>query len=134
MNAISDINKLPGMKHRDFKPCVCCGKGMMHAGGITFFRLRIERFIIDAREVQRAAGMEMMMGGGQAGAVLANVMGPNNDLAKQFEDYSVLVCEPCSMNPDNESYLWSLYDKANKAFIEKTATAPAAVLEGEGGR
>lgn len=63
------------MKQNEFKKCVCCGKGMLHAGGPTFVRLRIEHMVINARNVQQQAGLEMMIGG------LASVMGPDRDLA-----------------------------------------------------
>lgn len=92
---MSDMNKLPGLKHRDLKPCIFCGKGMMHSGAITFYRVKVERCIVDVREVKRAAGLEQMMGGH---ALLANVMGPDADLAKVMPGLGeCLVCDDCSV-------------------------------------
>lgn len=90
-----EIKDRPGLKHRDFKPCALCRKGVMHANDITFYRVRIERFVVDLNAVQRAHGMEMMMGGN---AVIANVMGPNEDLAKLFTGpHEILICSSCAL-------------------------------------
>jgi len=81
------------MKHRDFKPCCLCGKGVMHAGHVLFLRLSIERLGIRADRVQRAYGMELLMGGN---ALLANVMGPDEDLAEVIDSQqNLLVCGSC---------------------------------------
>jgi len=61
---------------------------------ITFYKIKIERCIVDMREVQRAHGMEMMMGGH---ALLANIMGPDADLAKILPDSTAgLICDECA--------------------------------------
>jgi hypothetical protein len=88
-----DIDKLPGLKHRDFKPCLACGKGVMHAGSISFYRVRIEHCVVNTREVEKAAGMEMLMGNPQ----LANVMGPDADLAKVMSADGGLLCQDCGL-------------------------------------
>lgn len=103
-----------GMKHRDFKPCLLCGKGVMHAGGPTFFRMRLERFMVDLGALRRANGLEQMMGGN---ALLANVMGPDEDLAKRIDEEAkdVLICEPCALDPDAMSVLFQIYEKIGGA-------------------
>jgi len=84
------------IKRADIKPCAKCGKGVMHTGIPLFWRLTVERYGIDAGAVQRAAGLEMMLGN----AALANVMGPNEILAKPVMDTTVLIlCEDCAMEP-----------------------------------
>ena len=35
--------KTGNMKHKDFKPCHLCGKGVMHAGHPLFLRISIDR-------------------------------------------------------------------------------------------
>ena len=88
------------MKATDFKPCAICGKGVMHAGVPLFYRVKLESMGIDVNAVQRHAGLELMLGGGHAGAALANVMGPGDDLAKPIvEGETVLICQPCAMEP-----------------------------------
>ncbi len=92
---MSDVDKMAGLKHRDLKPCIFCGKGMMHSGSIAFYKVKIERCIVNVGAVQRAAGLEQMMGGH---ALLANIMGPNEDLAKIMpEGTDVLVCDDCAV-------------------------------------
>lgn len=91
------------MKHKDFKPCCICGKGIGHEGHFLFLKVRVERFGLDAGALRRAHGLEQMMGGN---AVLANVMGPNEDLAKRVDDSGeLLICHGCSERP-LPPYFW----------------------------
>jgi hypothetical protein len=84
---------MANMKHKDFKPCAICCKGVMHAGHPLFLRVSIDRLGIRADRVQRAHGMELMMGGN---ALLANIMGPDEDLAEVLEQQKdLLVCGSC---------------------------------------
>ena len=95
--------KTTNMKHKDFKPCHLCGKGMMHAGHPLFLRVTIERLGINKRAVDRAAGLEMMMGGN---AMLANIMGPDEDLAEVIDGRTdMLICTPCASEP-LPPYFW----------------------------
>lgn len=103
-----EVAAMPGLKHKDFKPCMGCGKGVAHANGLTFYRVKIDRFILDARKIQRAHGLEMMMGGN---AMLANIMGPNADLAKQISSHQFLLCDDCSIRGTNAIAM--LEEKAN---------------------
>lgn len=97
------------MKHKDFKACHICGKGVMHAGSPLFMRMTIERLGVDRRAVERAHGMELMMGGN---AMLANIMGPDEDLAKVIDGaYDILICHSCSNEP-LPPYFW-LTDERN---------------------
>ena len=81
------------MKHKDFKKCICCNKGMMHNRMyIQFYRLKIDFMLIDVGAVQRANGLEQMMGN----AMIANVMGPDEDLAQATSSHEVLVCMECA--------------------------------------
>ncbi len=82
------------MKHSDLKNCVFCNKGMMHNRMfMQFYRMKLDCMMIDVGAVQRAAGMEQMMGN----AMIANVMGPNEDLAIETSSHEVLVCMECAM-------------------------------------
>lgn len=82
------------MKQSEFEPCVCCGKGMMDGGSIVFYRVRVEYMLINVPAVNRQAGLEMSMG---RGAPLAQIMGPNEDLAGRASDSTGLVCLECSV-------------------------------------
>jgi len=104
------------MKHKDFQPCCICGKGIMHAGTPIFLRITVERLGVDRGAVERAHGLELMMGGN---AMLANIMGPNEDLAKVIDsEKNLLVCHPCSSEP-LPPYFWMREKDEN----EDTATA-----------
>lgn len=84
------------MKQSEFKKCACCGNGVMHNGCLIFYRVRLERMVIDLPAVERQHGLEMMLG---RNAALAAVMGPNEDLAKSLGGpITVLVCQDCSNN------------------------------------
>jgi hypothetical protein len=89
------------MKARDIKPCAICGKGVMHSGVPLFYRVKVESMGVDIAAVKRHSGLEQVFGGGQAGAVLADVMGPDPDIAKPIiEDQpAVLVCQTCALEP-----------------------------------
>lgn len=102
-----DIADLPGMKHRDFEPCIGCDKGVMHAGSIVFARVSIERFVVDIAEVRKAHGLELLMGGH---AALANAMGPDADLAKRFSKDDVLLCDDCFTS--HQLAIFRLLDRA----------------------
>ena len=83
-----------GLKQKDLTGCVICGKGVAHDQNILFYRVRIERYGLDVRAVQRAVGLELVMGG----SPLAQVMGPDEDLAIRIASYDGLVCQPCALD------------------------------------
>ena len=85
------------MKRADLKNCAICGKGLMHSGSPLFYRVKIERMGFDAVAVQQTHGLETFFGGGQAGAMLANVMGPDPDIAKSISSDEALICDSCAM-------------------------------------
>lgn len=85
------------MKRRDIKPCACCKRGIA-AAGPTFYAVQVRYFVLDAREIQRAHGLELHFGGGTAGAVLADVMGTNPDLAQPLGEIRDLwICLDCAL-------------------------------------
>lgn len=87
-----------GLKQRDIKPCVLCGKGVMHKGDIVFYRVTVQQFVVIPGNVQQQTGLEMMLGGS---AMLANVMGPDADMAQAPASADeALVCMPCALSQD----------------------------------
>ena len=82
------------MKQSELKKCALCGLGMMHAGVPIFYRVTLERFCVDVSALQRRHGLELMLSGN---AVLAAVMGPNEDIAKSLDDnVTLLICMDCA--------------------------------------
>lgn len=79
------------MRRSDIRPCDIC-KGTL---GLNPVRLRVERHIVDIGAAQRAMGLEMQFGGGTQGAVLAAIMGPDEDLTIPIPSFDILVCADC---------------------------------------
>jgi hypothetical protein len=83
------------MKQREFEKCMLCGDGMMKGGDITFYRVNMERFIVDLGAIKRQHGLEIAMGSSE----LAAVMGPDEDLAKNIGAIkNVFICETCAID------------------------------------
>ena len=82
------------MKRTELTKCVICDQGVMHDNNIAFNRITFERFVVDIRAVQRQHGLELQLGN----ATLANVMGPDEDIAKQMGESEVaIICDECSV-------------------------------------
>ncbi len=97
---IPALDPVPGLKASEIKKCAKCGKGVMHTGLPLFWRVKIERFGIDKAAVDRRQGLETFYGGGQPGAALAGVMGPDEDIARPVMDEKMLIlCENCALDP-----------------------------------
>ncbi len=93
-----EVDAMKGFKQIEFQPCLLCGKGMAHSNDLDFYRVKLERFMIDYGNVQMQRGLEMSMG---AAASLASIMGPDRDLAKEPSPHkSFLICGPCAMDKE----------------------------------
>jgi hypothetical protein len=73
--------------------CANCGKLLGETKmPLLFWRIRIERFGIDTRAIQRQDGLATFLGS----RAIARVMGPDEDLAKpMMEPVTITLCEPC---------------------------------------
>jgi hypothetical protein len=77
---------------RKHATCDLCRQRIGHTGLPLFWRVRIERFGIDMRAAQRQTGLGLMLGAG-----LAQVMGPDEDMARPVMAPLLLtVCEACA--------------------------------------
>lgn len=85
------------MKEHELRSLAVCGhckKKIGHTGLLSFWVVTLQRFGLDHRALQRQTGMELLMGGHVA---LAQVMGPNEDLAKPLSQaVTISVCERCA--------------------------------------
>ena len=82
-----------GFKRNEIQKCLLCKEGIGHNDDLRFHRLSLESFQIDIGAVQRAHGMELQMGGHVA---LANIMGPDEDLAKSLgASKRFIICDTC---------------------------------------
>lgn len=108
----------PGLKRKDIEKCCLCGLGVAHDGSFTFYRIKLERFLFDPKAIQRRHGLETFFGGGAGGALLAGVMGTDDDLAKSFSDEDVgLICDSCS---GTSVFIAQIAER----FMNRRATAP----------
>lgn len=102
-NAKRAVDKMPGIKGSQLRQCIR-GHGLAKNGNPMFFRVTVERCILDPGAITKRAGMEAMFGGGKAGAVLAGVMGPDEDLAKVIDGPTTLfICGHCGMGIERGS-------------------------------
>jgi len=76
---------------RKVAKCVICGEKIMHAGIPLFWRVRIERYGLKADAIKRQQGLDMMIS-----PHLAQVMGPDEDMAEKFFSIEITVCETCA--------------------------------------
>jgi hypothetical protein len=85
-------------KRENVQKCIKCGEGIAQSiFQPNFVRITIEPFILDFPAIQREGGLEQSLGGGQSGAVLTTIMGPNPDLAHTLPvPNSFLVCGDCA--------------------------------------
>ena len=89
-----------GFKAKEIKKCARCGKGVMHTGLPLFWTVEIQRHGVDAGAVQRRHGLETFFGGGSSGALLAGVMGPDEDITRPITNpLQLFICEDCAMHP-----------------------------------
>lgn len=78
---------------REIATCAMCGNKIGHTGLPLFWRVRIRRYGLKADALRRQTGLEMMMGGHVA---LAQVLGPNEDMAEKISEVEITVCENCA--------------------------------------
>ena len=78
---------------RENAVCKVCGKKFGESGLPLFWRVTVQRYFVDMEAVNRQTGLEMMLGN----VAIADVMGPNEDMAKPVMDaVTVTVCERCA--------------------------------------
>lgn len=92
------VDEMPGLKQSEIRKCAHCTQGVAHDGNLTFYRIHVERYILDPGAIQERHGLELMMGGGMGGAALAGVLGPNKDIAKQLDKSTYTICQDCILN------------------------------------
>lgn len=85
---------------RELATCKGCGKklGASFRENRTlpmFWKVTIERFLLDDQAMRRQAGLEMMMGGHVA---LAQALSPDEEMAKPImEPKTICLCEYCAL-------------------------------------
>ena len=74
--------------------CDCCGNVINHSGIPIFWKVKVDRFMVDASAVNRQRGLGLFLGSQS----LASVMGPDEDLAKSIMDpREITLCDECAV-------------------------------------
>lgn len=95
------------MKQRDLKKCYSCGNGVMHEGVPVFYRFRMDTMGIQADAVRQQHGMEIMMG---AAAPIAQMLGPDEVMAKEIDTKDFVLCHSCMMNCNAGTFIGGASD------------------------
>lgn len=80
----------------EIRPCDACAKPI----GLVFFRVNVQRFVVDASAVREAAGLETMLGS----PTLAEVMGSGRPLAQELDGSTLILCQDCARDPITIEY------------------------------
>lgn len=100
---------------RKHATCASCGNRIGHTGLPIFWTIEVERLGLDADAMRRNAGLAMQMGS----AVLANVMGPNEEMTVSIMDkVKLTLCEDCSCQPLVIAQLIDQHQRLNEAHNE----------------
>ncbi len=78
---------------REVSTCSLCNKKIGASGMPFFWRVRVERYGLKMDALSRQQGLGMMLGGH---GLLAQVMGPDEDIAEKISSIEITVCEDCS--------------------------------------
>jgi len=87
---VTDMSHPCALKERDLRPCALCGN---HHVGLILYRVTVETFCLDLGAMRRQIGLGMMMGGN---AAIAQVMGPDEDMANRVDTSTVILCLDCA--------------------------------------
>lgn len=95
----TDTSTLAGLTDADIARhfiCPVCRKPILGIGtGVTFYRVRIEHCVVDARALDRRAALSTLTGSPE----IASVLTPDLHLAKVFDGpIEILVHEVCAMD------------------------------------
>jgi hypothetical protein len=105
------------VKQSEFTKCAMCGEGMMKGNVPAFYRFKIEYLAVNLPAVHRAIGLEMAMGN----AALAAVMGPGEDLAKEINSFTGLLCFSCALQSPVAEIHEVQADKRERAEAQTTS-------------
>ena len=78
---------------REVAECRMCGKAIGHTGLPLFWRVRIRRYGLKVDAISQQQGLAMMLGGR---GDLAQIMGPDKDMAEIITDVEITLCERCA--------------------------------------
>ena len=78
---------------REIAECSICHNKIGKARPI-FHRVTIKNYMLKEKAIQRQAGLELVLDGAVS---LAQVLGPDEDMATCYEEYKITVCSDCAV-------------------------------------
>lgn len=94
------LDDLPRMGPEAMGPCHACGRQLLQTGLPLFYRVRVDQCGIDGNAVRSHVGLAMHMGGGEAGLVLASVLGPRTEpVVVMNKGPEFNICAACQQKP-----------------------------------
>lgn len=86
------------MKERELSKliiCSCCNQPVTHTKVPLFWKIKVERFGLNLKAIERQRGLGAFLGS----IALASVMGPDEDLATPvMETKEISLCEQCAVS------------------------------------
>lgn len=107
---------LPRLKGEELTNCVGCDKPLIQPGTIPlFYRLRMQRAVIDAQAIRERIGLMQIWGGGRETAPLAEVFA-SKDPGVIMDDVGIAnVCMSCAAKmPLDQLYLQAIAIECEK--------------------
>lgn len=86
---------------RQHTECLICDRKIGQFSAPVFNIVRMERFIVNMSAIQRQQGLAMQLGGN---GVLAQIMGPDEDMAVPVGKYKAMICDDCLLKKMPEIY------------------------------
>lgn len=80
---------------RENSECYFCKKGIAHTGIPLFWTVDLKRHGLRKDAIDRQQGLSMLLGGN---ALLAKVMGTDEEMTEVISSKKVSVCETCAAN------------------------------------
>lgn len=97
------------MKAEDMRKCDRCNQGLMRNGAITFWRIYLERMVVDVNAVKAIGGLSAILGSER----LATILAPNDNVAVPVTSPDeAIICDACAMDHDT---IFELAEEAAKS-------------------
>lgn len=89
------------MRLSEIQKCAVCGQGLAKSNVATYYRLDLAVEMLDYRAIQRAQGLEMLIGN----AAIARAMGQDEKIGVEVaRSKQVYICFDCGCKPLHDIY------------------------------
>lgn len=119
---MSDLPKdVKPFDRKEIEPCILCGKGIGHAGGVSFYEISIGQVIVDFASIRTQVGMEMIVGD----PGIASILSPTTRIGARMPPNRMIVCDSCFYDPENLLMPLLLEKAISRAAEQEEAGAEA---------